>query len=83
VNVDKPLYDDWGNTIQIGNQDLAYDSSNRHIGTFAPDQTSPTTSATYQRDVTGNIVSRTVTSVPAFEPHQRGQTRLCVNGADG
>ncbi len=65
--IDTPTYDDWGNTTRLGGQDMTYDSSNRHVGTYVPNQSSPTTSVTYQRDVSGSIVSRTV-SAPVVQP---------------
>ncbi len=52
-----PSDDSWGDVTRLGNQDMTYDSSGRHVGTFAPNVTAPTTSDTYTRDATDNISS--------------------------
>ena len=54
-------YDAHGNTTQIAGQTLAYDYANRHLATFVPNATSPTSSVVYQRDSTDRIVARTAT----------------------
>src|SRR4029077_13981175 len=54
-------YDTRGNTTAIAGQTLTYDQADRHMATYVPNQTSPTTSVVYQRDVTDTIVSRTAT----------------------
>lgn len=67
TSIDTPTYDNWGNTTRLGGQDLVYDASNRHIATYYPDQSSPTTAVTYTRDAIDQIVARTVTS-PVVQP---------------
>jgi len=57
-----PVYDDYGNTIADAGQELVYDSTGRHIATYAPTQAAATSSVIYQRDVLDNIVSRAATS---------------------
>ena len=59
---------------RLGNQDLTYDSSGRHVGTFAPNVTAPTTSVTYTRDATDNIVARTVSALTVQPIVYRGAT---------
>ncbi len=50
-------YDVQGNTTTLADQTLTYDSSNRHLSTTLTDGTV----ISYLRDVTGRIVSRTMT----------------------
>ena len=52
--VGSPSYDPHGNTRTLGAQTLAYDGSDRHMGT-----TTASASVTYARDGTDRIVSRT------------------------
>ncbi|TPW12523.1 MAG: YD repeat protein, partial [Acidimicrobiaceae bacterium] len=59
------VYDTHGNTVQIAGQTLTYDYTNRHIGSYAPNATAPTSSVVYQRDAAGRIVSRTTTGTGA------------------
>lgn len=56
--IDSPSYDLWGNTTRLGGQDLVYDASGRHIGTYQPTQAAPAVSVSYVRDATDAIVQR-------------------------
>ncbi len=92
---DNPVYDAHGNTTQLAGQALTYDYSNRHLGTYLPNQTTPTTSVVYQRDATDRIVSRTstvvtATPIPTFRavstastPGGTGGTTLAVSRPAG
>ena len=53
--VTTPSYDDRGNTIDLADQTITYDSANRHTSTTLDDGTV----VSYLRDATGRIVQRT------------------------
>jgi len=53
-------YDKHGNTTVLGNQTMTYDVSDRHISTTVVDAAG-TSTVTYVRDASGQIVSRTST----------------------
>jgi hypothetical protein len=62
-------YDQWGNTTVIGGDTHVYDGADRHIATYTPNTTSPTSSVEYTRDATDQIVARTATWPGGSESH--------------
>lgn len=54
-------YDAHGNTSALAGQALVYDAADRHLGTYSPNATSPTSSVVYERDVFDRIIRRTET----------------------
>ena len=68
-------YDNHGNNTTLAGETLAFDGADRHVATTAAGST-----VTYQRDVTGRIVSRTA-PVPAPRPVWRASGAAVNNGA--
>ncbi len=54
-------YDTHGNTATIGAQTLVYDAANRHMTTSGSAAAGQSTTVSYQRDATNEIVARTAT----------------------
>jgi RHS repeat-associated protein len=63
-------YDQWGNTTVIGGDTHAYDGADRHMATYTPDPTTPTSSVVYTRNALDNIVARTATWPGGTESHR-------------
>ncbi|HSE61728.1 MAG TPA: DUF2599 domain-containing protein [Candidatus Saccharimonadales bacterium] len=57
-SIGSPAYDSHGNTTDIGNLDLHYDSSDRNWGLVQADSSGNGTALYYSRDLTGRIIHR-------------------------